>query len=156
MPYMSNGHFTFLLSILASIAVGVGLAEICLQVFFPFTTIATSRNFPRYRIDKNPAFCLGYFTSHRSLPFALKPGFRHMLEDKAHHPQPWSVGLDARGYRNPTFSGPYDIVFVGDSVTFGYGVSDNETITHYASQTTRAYNLAIPGAGPAMYMDMIP
>jgi len=150
-----SNRFTLTGLVLVSVAIGLGLGEICLRVFAPFAAMPMSKSFPRFRIDGNPAFCLGYFTSHRSLPFALKPSFYHTVVDRAHHPQPWTVSLDENGYRNPSLNGPYDIVFVGDSVTFGYGVNDNETIAHYASRTTRAYSLAIPNAGPAMYMGMI-
>jgi hypothetical protein len=46
---------------------------------------------------------------------------------------------------------PHDILFFGDSFTFGYGVNDNETLPFFVGQFASAYqphNYGISGQGP--------
>lgn len=112
--------------------------------------------FPRYQIDGNRAPTIDYFTKDSVLPFALKPGYRHTLMDMAWHPVPFRVTLDGYGYRNQNDSvSEHGTLLVGDSVAFGFGVNDQETISAHLGKLSPTYNLAIPGAGPEMYMVMI-
>ena len=112
----------------------------------------------RYEIDGISSVVLGYIDDHETMPFALKSNFSHIVVDNANHPMPFKVDINSDGYRNVKELMPnYDEVIVGDSVAFGYGVDNNQTISSVLAEKTgeKIYNLAIPGAGPAMYMQMI-
>ncbi|MCK4814619.1 hypothetical protein KA005_02520, partial [bacterium] len=112
----------------------------------------------RYSIDGYPSYVVGYVCSDKTMPYALKPHFSHAVSDNGWHPLPFEVTLDEYGYRNgPGIDGSYDNVIVGDSVAFGFGVNDDQTISSALSHKTKqkVYSLAIPGAGPAMYVQMI-
>jgi hypothetical protein len=54
-----------------------------------------------------------------------------------------------RGYRVPAVEGNPDIVFIGDSFTFGYGLGDDETFVNvYCSERKiSCANLGVPGSG---------
>lgn len=54
-----------------------------------------------------------------------------------------------QGYRAPAVEGSPDLVFIGDSFTFGYGLNDAETFPSlYCVQAGRACaNLGLPGSG---------
>jgi len=54
-----------------------------------------------------------------------------------------------KGHRAPVVHGNPDIVFVGDSFTFGYGLADDETfVAIYCRQRRlRCANLGLPGSG---------
>lgn len=148
-----------LLLLLASLLTALALAEVGIRTFFPAGTgedVTSGRYFPRFLMDGNPAASLKYYTSDPQLPFALKPGYRHTLVDLAWHPAPFRVTLDDFGYRNQNSPGSeYGLVVAGDSIAFGYGVNDDETISAHLGKLTKTYSLSIPGAGPEMYMVMI-
>jgi lysophospholipase L1-like esterase len=63
---------------------------------------------------------------------------------------------DGRGFRNPWPWPEYaDIVVVGDSLVFGYGVADHEAwpaLLARAIPGTRIVNLGLIGAGPQQYL----
>lgn len=115
--------------------------------------------YARYLIDGCPSHVQGYVCEDKTMPFALKPYFSHVISDNYYHPLPFKVRLDKYGFRNSgnPIDGIYDNVIVGDSVAFGYGVNDDQTISSVLSRKKKQkiYNLAIPGAGPAMYVQMI-
>ena len=54
-----------------------------------------------------------------------------------------------RGHRVPAIDGNPDIVFIGDSFTFGYGLSDDQTfVSRYCGrQKLACANLGFPGSG---------
>jgi len=54
-----------------------------------------------------------------------------------------------RGYRAPAVAGNPDVIFLGDSFTYGYGLSDDETFaSQYCKQRRLAgVNLGMPGSG---------
>ena len=54
-----------------------------------------------------------------------------------------------KGHRVPGVDGNPDVIFVGDSFTYGYGLKDDETFASiYCTQLQRAcVNLGIPGSG---------
>jgi hypothetical protein len=113
----------------------------------------------RYQIEGNGFPVIGYVGSHDQMPYALKRNFSHTVVDLTWFPEPWTVTLNNEGYRNAVNAQGrrFDRLIVGDSVAFGYGVSDDftiaNTIERIAGETV--YSAAIPGAGPAMYMYMI-
>lgn len=111
----------------------------------------------RYSIDGYQSYVKGYVCDDKTMPYALKPHFSHVVSDNCWHPLPFEVTLDKYGFRNGPANGSYDNVIVGDSVAFGFGVNDDQTISLVLSRKTKQkiYSLAIPGAGPAMYVQLI-
>ncbi len=63
---------------------------------------------------------------------------------------------DGHGFRNPwPWPETADVVFVGDSLTFGYGVEDDESwpaIINAALPQLRVVNLGLIGASPEQYV----
>lgn len=159
-PRLSERTIRVLL-LFGSILVALALAEVAVRIFLPANAgwkrnpVNSGNYFCRYLIDGKPAASIDYFVRDPQLPFTLKPGYHHIIVDLAYHPVPFSVNLDDFGYRNQQRGNKYDLVVVGDSVAFGYGVNDEETIAAQFGKLTNAYSLAIPGAGPEMYMVML-
>lgn len=145
--------------VICAVLLALAIAEISLRLFFKTDVddgTASGRYFSRYLIDGRPAAKLDYYVGDPVLPFGLKAGYHHSLTDLAWHPVPFTVTLDGDGYRNQArLHRAYDLVVVGDSVAFGFGVSDTETIAARLGAWLDTYNLAIPGAGPEMYMVML-
>ena len=149
MRFIKNG-FLVIISIVIALVIG----EILLRVVFPHTpTFGTY--FPRYIIDNNPSYVSGLTKSDQLLPFKTTPNYSHNLTDLAYHPKSYKITLDRQGYRNIEELEHYDNVIVGDSVAFGSGVNDDQTIAAILGKFSKVYNLSISGAGPAMYMSMI-
>jgi lysophospholipase L1-like esterase len=68
----------------------------------------------------------------------------------------FTYGTDAFGFRN---SQPWprraEIVALGDSITFGYGVDEDKAWTHLVQKSlhgSRIVNLGLPGAAPQQYL----
>ena len=139
---------------IASLLIALGISELTLRIIFPHTPIFSSY-FPRYTIDGNPSYVSGITKRDSVLPFSAKPLYQHTLSDRAYHPIPYKITLDSDGYRNKADKDYYDNVIVGDSVAFGSGVNDDETVSAILGESSYVYNLSISGAGPAMYMAMI-
>ena len=59
--------------------------------------------------------------------------------------------ITASGHRVPGSDGNPDVIFLGDSFTFGFGLKDDETFAHlYCSGLrVKCANLGIPGSGTA-------
>lgn len=132
----------------------IALIEVILRTIHP-SLIPFGNFLPRYTVDGFPANTPTYITNHPYLPYALKPNFSHEIADLAWHPKPFSVTLDRFGYRNRVEKKTYESVLVGDSVGFGFGVDDDQTISHFLAEDGSVYNLSILGAGPAEYMRII-
>jgi hypothetical protein len=133
--------------------VGAVLAEVLVR--FALGVPSFSDLEQRYEVDGVPSVTLGYFVPHPQLPFALRAGYGHWVMDRAWHPRPWRVDLDESGFRTmPASTGRVDRVMVGDSVTFGFGVDNNQTFPWLIAERQRQtiYNLSIPNAGPETYM----
>jgi hypothetical protein len=62
-----------------------------------------------------------------------------------------------KGHRVPGTDGNPDVVFIGDSFTFGWGIEDADTFTSiYCSGTGRSCaNLGIPGSGTAKQLNRL-
>src|SRR3990172_4812520 len=101
--------------------------EIVARFIFPHTPTFGSF-FPRYTIDSINTNTIGFYKKDEIMPFAMKPKFSHVVSDRAWHPKPFKVSLDKFGYRNRSGRDNYSDVLVGDSVGFGFGVDDDETI----------------------------
>ena len=117
-----------------------------------------SRFHQRFTVDGNPAFLMTLLTDDPHMPFRVKSNFSHMISDQGYRPTAHRITTDHLGYRNAsTPRDSYHATIVGDSVTFGIGVDDEQTIAAHVARLTGSptYNLGIPGAGPGMYMAMI-
>lgn len=142
------------LLVMFSIVIALIIAEFSLRLFFPYTPTFGSY-FPRYLIDNRPSYVSGLVIENESLPFSMKPNYSHKMTDLAWHPKPFQITLDSYGYRNKSNYTDYDNVIVGDSVAYGTGVDDDQTVASILGEESKVYNLAISGAGPEMYMKMI-
>ncbi|MGR3218671.1 MAG: hypothetical protein ACUZ8H_02490 [Candidatus Anammoxibacter sp.] len=140
--------------LIVSVIIALTVSEITLRLVYPHTATYSSY-FPRYVIDNNPSYVSGLTKNDPVLPFSALPGYSHLLTDLAYHPKPYKIHLDRYGYRNSVEYQHYDNVIVGDSVAFGSGVDDDQTVSAILGQHSKVYNLSISGAGPAMYMEMI-
>lgn len=161
MPQCLSERTIRVLLLFGSIMISLALAEVAVRILLPARAdcegnSANSGNyFCRYRIDGKLATSLNYFVRDQQLPLTLKPGYQHILVDLAYHPVPFSVNLDDFGYRNQRQGNEYDLVVVGDSVAFGYGINNDDTIAARLGKLANTYSLAIPNAGPEMYMVML-
>lgn len=68
--------------------------------------------------------------------------------------QPGTGGMDAWGFRNVEVPRKADLVFLGDSQTYGHGVLRSEAfpsrVQTLCGKTT--YNMGVPGYGPVHYL----
>ncbi len=138
-----------LLTLALSIGLALLTAEASVRWFLP--QVVSGDFEQRYLIDDREAPEPGYFASDPVLPQVLRPGFRHRLADRRSAPRPVRISLDASGYRNADRTGDAPVVFVGDSLVFGFGVDDEQTFTAQMGRSlgVSVANLGIPNAGPA-------
>jgi hypothetical protein len=61
--------------------------------------------------------------------------------------------IDSDGFRNTSNDGPFDIVILGDSHVYGYGVSAEDSYPKQLAAITgkKVYNFGMGGYGPAQY-----
>jgi lysophospholipase L1-like esterase len=145
-----------ILLVCSSIIICLAFGEALVRIFYPQVT--PSEYVQRYLIDGQPSFTEGFFVNDSILPYALKPNYRHTVADCAWAPKPFYISLDAHGYRNSHSDDDVAAaVFVGDSVTFGWGVNEQESLPAQLGTLIqqKVYNLGVPGAGPASYMVML-
>lgn len=66
----------------------------------------------------------------------------------------WQHATDARGFRNPPGT-PTDVLLLGDSLIYGHGVEEVETVAHFLRSEHRvgAYNMGRQGA--ALYDEYV-
>ena len=159
MTKANNEIFVRIALIFSSIIISLLIFEYGLKYFLPEmieNQDGLDSYFPRYFIDEKPSVSIDYYRSDQQLPFVLEPSYQKSIVDIAFHPEQWTVSLDEHGYRNPKNDiDKYDLVIVGDSVAFGYGLNDEDTISSKLKKHKRVYSLAIPNAGPEMYMVML-
>jgi lysophospholipase L1-like esterase len=124
---VGSGSLRRFLSALLAIALGLGAAELGLRGAFAF--------FPELRARA---------TGQEAIPSWLPD------EQLLYRPNPAHPGHDARGFRNPEALARADLVALGDSQTYGSGVSTEEAWPQLlARQTGRSvYNMAFPGWCP--------
>jgi hypothetical protein len=80
--------------------------------------------------------------------FLYPPNFRGTMR---HYDAIFSFSTDAHGFRNAEpWPKRADVVALGDSLTFGFGVSDGQSWVDLAGRALRTavVNLALPGFGP--------
>ncbi len=96
-----------------SMAFTVGVLELAARLVFP---APLAWNYPQTQYVADP-----------KLIFTLQPNQRSFSADKR-------VAINERGFRGPVVPyertpGKHRVVFLGDSITFGYGVRDDEVVT---------------------------
>jgi hypothetical protein len=66
----------------------------------------------------------------------------------------WRHATDARGFRNPPGT-PADVLLLGDSLIYGHGVEESETVAHFlrTEHAVGAYNMGRQGA--ALYDEYV-
>lgn len=121
----------------ASTLVGLGSAEILVRVFYP---ISDGRD--NVTLDGVPI--KGWFDAgsvYRQV--SNEYDARTTITDK--------------GHRIPGTSGNPDVVFLGDSFTYGWGIADADTfVSIYCTRTGRACaNLGVPGTGTAKQLNRL-
>ena len=83
----------------------------------------------------------------------LKPGAKYYQSSTEYHA---FTSITGKGYRVPESKDPI-IIFLGDSFTFGQGLSDQETFVYiyFRAMNVPCANLAIPGSGTKMQLDKL-
>jgi hypothetical protein len=83
------------------------------------------------------------------------PWSRNVINDPAlgYRMSPFYPEHDERGYRNPKGSNPTDIVAIGDSTTYGFGVPVNGSWPAQLAELSArpVYNAGVGGYGPCEY-----
>ena len=128
-PHIVREWVLRFLLVAVSLTVGVGLAEVLVRIFFP---ISDGRD--NVTLDGKPV--QGWF----------EPGSVYRQVSNEYDA---ITTITDKGHRVPGVEGNPDVVFVGDSFTYGYGLRDEETFpSMYCSQLRLAcVNLGLPGSG---------
>lgn len=89
-------------------------------------------------------------------------GFRYLPNRTGHFSRgdfAFTFSTDEHGFRNPSpWPEQAEIVVVGDSMAFGYGVGDTATWTHRVNEALpalRLVNLGMIGTGPQQYLAVL-
>ncbi len=130
------------------------------SLFFKLATLACSMVFGLLLVELLSRMFLPIFPGpekrtpegkplHTSLVFpggTLPPG--EVYRQYSHEYDAWTT-VTPQGFRGPGLPGAPDVVFIGDSFTYGSGLSDSETFSSLFSKLTHSacVNLGIPGAG---------
>jgi hypothetical protein len=96
---------------------------------------------------------LGYGSLYKSgVSRLFDPVLRYRL------PPGYFPEIDERGYRNPSSEGPFDIVVLGDSHAYGYGVTIDESFPRRLESLTgkAVYSFGMGGFGPPQYAYLAP
>lgn len=83
-----------------------------------------------------------------------RPDFEGRCYFNGHH---WTHRSDAFGWRNPRTWKRVDVAILGDSMVYGHGVEERDTIAHRLRELTglRVANLGITGGHPAEYLAVL-
>jgi hypothetical protein len=115
--------------------------------------------YPRYKFSNHVSHEEGIFDISNDLTSVMKKNLSLEQADMANLPILYRINTDRYGFRNSNKKSikNYDTVFVGDSLTFGYGVENYKTfVSRYAKESNeKVYNLSTPNIGPASYMYLI-
>lgn len=115
--------------VVVSLLVGLVLTEIVVRIFFPL-----------YGGRDNVTLSGESITS-----FVDAGSVYHQVSNEYNA----LTTITSKGYRAPEATGDPEVVFIGDSFTFGFGLADDETFAAlYCKQTHRSCaNLGVPGTG---------
>jgi hypothetical protein len=125
-----------------------------------------SKKLPSYYKNSNEFYNIYLPDDHRGIyKFYMgdneefyKKNLKEMPDDWHYRTKDVTYTLNSKGYRAKEFD-EYDwseaIVLFGCSCTFGVGVSDDETISHYLSEITGrdVINLGVPGGSNQFMLD---
>ena len=66
----------------------------------------------------------------------------------------WRHRSDAYGWRNPQTWDSAEVVLLGDSMIYGHGVEENQTLAHFLRESTgvRVVNMGMVGGSPVHYL----
>lgn len=104
--------------------------ELLLRIFMPQTTLSD--------IEKR---AITIFKDGDFIPFTTKPNSRSEWVDLLHHEFHVNITIDSNGFRG--INNNLNIISIGDSFTFGYGVQDNETYSYLLNITNAGYYCGI-------------
>ena len=127
--------------VFSSLAISLLLAEWAIRVWMPC---------PDYGVGKRPALRNGLFMYDPELGWKGTPNAQSEYISKDFMVY---VAHDALGYRNqspPFVANKKNILLLGDSYGWGWGVEDNETaaaVFNQKNSTANLYNLSVPGYG---------
>lgn len=136
----STARRTALLT-LAAVVFGLALLDLVLRLFpsLPGPRLAN------YVFSRYGVFTGGiYVRDPVSRVHFMWPGY---TTETAWNGYRWRHATDARGFRNPE-GAPHDLLLLGDSLIYGHGVEETETVAHFlrAEWGLGAYNLGRQGA----------
>ncbi len=101
----------------------------------------------------------GAITAPHLLQQSASSPVRPLMSDAhvGHRGNPAYPLHDRQGYRNPVVPAAVDVVVIGDSQTYGPGVSSDEVwpIVLERSLDLSTYNMGIPGWGPLEYVSVM-
>jgi len=114
----------------------------------------------RYKINGVKTFAPGFYKKSNNFPIEGKKNIDIIYEDMFSYPFPSRVETDSLGYRNPEDNiKNAKTVIVGDSLVFGYGLPNTETMSSILESESESgekfYNLSVSGWGPASYMKAV-
>ncbi|HET6468640.1 MAG TPA: SGNH/GDSL hydrolase family protein [Geminicoccaceae bacterium] len=137
----------------ASLLLAVGAVEAAFRLFPQLATeeVALRMHWREVQDARGPA------SERATVPdpkigFLYRPNYRGEIR---RNELGFGYTTDANGFRNPTpVEPPADIVILGDSMAFGYGVEDDQTwsaLLARARPELSIVNLGMIGAGPQQY-----
>lgn len=123
--------------VFASLVVAIVLAEICSRLFIPIS-------------ERRDNITL---TGERITGF-VEPGVTYRQISNEYDAL---TTITDEGYRVPKASGNPDVVFIGDSFTFGFGLADDQTFVNRYCSTLglQCANLGYPGSGTLQQVERL-
>jgi lysophospholipase L1-like esterase len=133
----------------ASVVLALGLVEACLRLF-PELMPEEAQLWLHWRDMSEPVTLPDPY-----LGYAFPPNHVDRIA-RSSGDFAFTFTTDEHGFRNPSpWPERADIVVLGDSMAFGYGVDDDQTWTALLADRlpgSRIINLGFPGAGPQQYL----
>ena len=144
---------TVLMVNLFGVLVALGLIELVLRTIYTPPALQ-SRLLMNRLMRQGPKQAEGLFDSAR---FHFEP---NSTGQQLHNEYQYSVRHDRFGWRNPCFNfeQPSTAVLIGDSYTYGIGVSDNDLLQCQLKQldpNLNVYALGLPGANIEQYLAIL-
>jgi hypothetical protein len=126
-----------LILLTVSCAFALGMVEVMVRVFFPI-----SDGLANVTLDGKPI--TGWF----------EPGSVYRQVSSEYDAV---TTITDKGHRVPGADGNPEVIFIGDSFTYGFGLNDNETFASiYCTELHRACaNLGIPGSGTLRQLERL-
>ena len=147
--------FINLLILIFSSFFTIFLCEITAKYFLKIPSFSELRL--QFKVNNVPSFAPGFYRASDEYPMENKKDLNITFE-KLSVPITSYIKTDSYGYRNPEgLYGKASTLIVGDSVVFGYGLSNDQILSRKLNEelTGGVYNLSVSGWGPASYMKVI-